>query len=67
MDDARMPEEIYAQMESADFGPAMDGESYFTVTLRVPASAAIVAGKWKLVRSGIGKFDWAVSKSEATS
>jgi hypothetical protein len=58
----RIDKPIPAVAESADFGPAYNGEDYVTLTFRVPKDTPAIVGKWDLTPRGIGTFDWAVQK-----
>jgi hypothetical protein len=53
---------IPAVAESADFGPAFNGENYITLTFRVPKNTPAIVGKWDLTPRGVGTFDWAIQK-----
>ena len=53
-----------AVIESADFGPAHDGEAFVILTFRVPADTRCPAGLWELTPIGPGKPDWAASKND---
>lgn len=53
---------IEAVAESADFGPAYDGEDYVTMTFRVHKEHGAVAGIWDLMPRSPGTFPWAVTK-----
>lgn len=53
---------IEAVAESADFGPAFDGEDYVTLTFRVPKDQRAIAGIWELTPRGPGTRDWATTK-----
>ena len=53
---------IEAVAESADFGPAYDGEDYVTLTFRVRKEHGAIAGIWDLTPRGPGTFDWAITK-----
>jgi hypothetical protein len=61
----RIDKPIPAVAESADFGPAYNGEDYVTLTFRVPKDTPAIVGKWDLTPRGIGTFDWAVQKHPA--
>ena len=54
---------IPAVAESADFGPAYNGEEYVTMTFRIPKDIPAIVGKWELTPRGVGTFDWAVQKN----
>lgn len=56
---------IEAVAESADFGPAHEGESFVTVTLRIPKDVRFGAGIYSLEFKAIGKPAWAQAKDEA--
>jgi hypothetical protein len=57
---------IPAVCESADFGPAvMEGESFVTLTFRVPKDTPALAGIWDLIPRRAGTFPWAESKAKA--
>lgn len=53
---------IEAVAESADFGPAYDGEDYITMTFRVHKDHAAVAGIWHLTPRRSGTLPWAITK-----
>jgi hypothetical protein len=53
---------VEAVAESADFGPAYDGEDYVTLTFRVPKEQAAIPGIWDLIPRCPGTLDWAVTK-----
>lgn len=53
---------IEAVAESADFGPAYDGEEYVTMTFRVRKDNGAIAGIWDLTPRSPGTFPWAVTK-----
>lgn len=55
---------IDAVMESADFGPAYEGESFVTLTLRAPKDVRIGPGVYTLEFKEIGKPAWAEAKDE---
>jgi hypothetical protein len=56
---------IPAVAESADFGPAYNGESFVTLTFRVPKDTPALAGIFDLIPRRPGTFDWAKAKDEA--
>ena len=58
----RIGKPIAAVAERADFGPAYNGESYVTLTFRVPRDIPAITGRWDLTPRGPGSFDWAVQK-----
>lgn len=53
-----------AVMESADFGPAYEGESFVLVTLRVPRDTRVGPGVHTIEFKEIGKPAWATAKDE---
>jgi len=53
-----------AVIESADFGPAHEGETFVTVTFRCPVNARFPAGIWHLSPQSPGMPDWAKEKSK---
>ena len=55
---------IPAVAESADFGPAYNGEAFVTLTFRVPKDTPAIAGTWDLIPRKPGTFDWAETKNE---
>jgi hypothetical protein len=55
---------IDAVMESADFGPAYEGETFVTVTLRVPKDTRVGPGVHTIEFKEIGKPAWAEAKDE---
>lgn len=55
---------IDAVMESADFGPAYEGETFVTVTLRVPKDIRVGPGIHTIEFKEIGKPAWATAKDE---
>lgn len=55
---------IAAVAESADFGPAYEGESFVTVTLRVPRDVHFGAGLYSLEWKSIEKPAWSAAKDE---
>lgn len=57
-----MAEPIEAVLERADFGPAYDGESYVTLTFRVPKDQGAIPGVWELIPRRSGTLDWAITK-----
>lgn len=57
-----MNKTIEAVAESADFGPAYDGEDYVTLTFRVPKDQHAIPGIWDLTPRGRGTRDWATTK-----
>jgi hypothetical protein len=62
-------EPILAVAESADFGPAYDGEDFVTLTFRVPKSTGAVPGLWELTPVRLGKYttDYTVPTAEELS
>lgn len=57
-----MTKPIEAVADSADFGPAYDGEDYVTLTFRVPKDQRAIPGIWDLTPRCPGTFDWADTK-----
>jgi hypothetical protein len=53
-----------AVMESADFGPAHEGESFVLVTMRVPRDTRVGPGVHTIEFKEIGKPVWAEAKDE---
>jgi predicted lysophospholipase L1 biosynthesis ABC-type transport system permease subunit len=53
-----------AVVQDADFGPAYDGETYITVTFRVPENTRILAGIWELRSVSVGRPEWSKSQEE---
>lgn len=53
---------IEAVAESADFGPAQDGEDYVTLTFRVHKDRDAIPGIWDLTPRSPGTFPWATTK-----
>lgn len=61
----RLDKPIPTIAESADFGPAYNGEDYITLTFRVPKDTPAIVGTWDLTPRG-GKattFAWAIRKN----
>lgn len=58
---------IPAVAYSADFGPAYEGETFVTLTFRVPKDTPAIAGIWDLIPRRPGMLDWAESKNEPES
>ena len=54
---------IPAVAYSADFGPAYEGETFVTLTFRVPKDTPAIAGIWDLIPRRPGMLDWAESKN----
>lgn len=50
--------------ECADFGPAYEGETFVTLTFRVPKDTPAIAGIWDLTPRRPGTFDWAKAKED---
>jgi hypothetical protein len=50
---------IPAVADCADFGPAYEGETFVTLTFRVPKNTPAIAGIWELFPRRPGTFDWA--------
>ena len=48
-----------AVIESADFGPAQEGQTFVTATFRCPVDARFPAGIWHLSPVSAGMPDWA--------
>jgi len=59
-----MSKTIQAVAESADFGPAYDGENFVTLTFRVPKNTPAYMGKFDLIPRGPGTFWWALSNEQ---
>lgn len=55
---------IPAVAYSADFGPAYEGETFVTLTFRVPKNTPAIAGIWDLTPRRPGTFDWAKAKAD---
>lgn len=55
-------ETFAAVIESADFGPSYEGETFVTVTFRCPVTARFSAGIWHLSPQAPGMLDWAKEK-----
>lgn len=60
-----MTDKIDAVMESADFGPHYEGESFVLVTMRVPKDVRISPGLFSLEWKAIEKPGWSKAKDEA--
>lgn len=58
-----MTQTVEAVADSADFGPAYDGEDYVTLTFRVPKSQAAIPGIWDLTPRCPGTREWATTKN----
>lgn len=58
----RDPATIEAVADSADFGPAYDGEDFVTLTFRVRKDQQAISGIWHLSQRGAGTCEWAVKK-----
>ena len=59
-----MSNAIPAVAESADFGPAYEGENFVTLTFRVPKNTPAYTGKFDLIPRGPGTFWWALSNEQ---
>ena len=59
-----MAKSITAVAERADFGPAYAGESFVTLTFRVPKETGAIPGIWELKPIRPGTLDWAESKTD---
>lgn len=57
-----MTKSVEAIADSADFGPAYDGEDYVTLTFRVPKAQAAIPGIWDLTPRCPGTRAWAITK-----
>ncbi len=60
-------DKIDAVMESADFGPSYEGESFVTVTLRVPRYTGVGAGLYSLEWKSCERPQWSYAKDEQPS
>lgn len=58
-----MTQTVEAVADSADFGPAYDGEDYVTLTFRVPKTQAVIPGIWDLTPRCPGTREWATTKN----
>lgn len=55
---------IEAVIESADLGPAYEGESFVLVTLRVPRDQRVRPGTYALEWKSIVRPDWSKPKDQ---
>ncbi len=59
----KVPKTFPGVAERADFSAAYEGESYVTLTFRVPKDTPALAGIWDLTPRKRGTFDWATTKN----
>ena len=59
-----MTDKIDAVMESADFGPHFEGETFVLVTLRVPTGTHIHPGTYTLEYKEIDRPAWSKPKDQ---
>lgn len=59
-----MTDKMDAVMESGDFGPAFEGESFVLVTLRVPREVAIKPGTYTLEYKTLDRPAWSQPKDQ---
>lgn len=55
---------IEAVIESADFGPAYEGESFVLVTLRVPRDLRVRPGTYDMEWKAIERPAWSLPKDQ---
>ncbi len=66
MSDQKSYPTVTGVIAEADFGPSYDGESFVTVTFRVPSDTRCPAGCWSLTPIAGEKPAWSRAKGDRT-